>query len=244
MIGQAGLIQQLKKTTAQSILITGPAHWGKKTLLRELFQGNESVYEVSGNAAAFREALERIYSTMRSTVYLVPDIDKGNATIQNLLLKVLEEPPKAATFYLTASGQVLPTIVSRCVSYRMEPYKDTHAELGGLQARPALIGMYQSPGQLALINIEGIENLTQFLQELRKSLDEGATLAFILKQARNIQRLITDLNLTQDGYLLIVKHIFGDTPALEWLRAQPNDALRYIRTEYFMRLWLERQVVA
>ena len=243
MIGQAKLLHDLKCVKAQSVLITGPAHWGKKTLLRELFQTEESVFEINGNAATFRDALERIYSTVRSTVYLIPDIDKMNATVQNLLLKVLEEPPSSARFFLTASKAILPTITSRCVVYRMQPYAETNSELGGISARPAVLGMFKSPGECALIDIEGIENLIQFLTVIRDGLGQGITLANTLKQAKNIHRLIADLNLSQEGLLLILKGVFGDTDALAWLRQQPNDSLRYARTAYFMQEWLGRQMV-
>ena len=90
MIGQAQLIADLQKTQAKSVLITGPKHWGKKTLLRELFKNEESIYEITGNAATFRESIERIYQTARPTIYLIPDLDKCNQTVQNILLKVLE----------------------------------------------------------------------------------------------------------------------------------------------------------
>lgn len=240
MIGQNIVIQQLQRCNAKSILLTGPAHWGKKTLLRELFQNDESVYEISGNAAAFRESIERVYSTMRETTYIIPDVHNCNATVQNLLLKVLEEPPKAARFYLTASGPILPTITSRCVSYRMQPYSE--GDLGRLRSKPELIGLFQSPGQLALLNLEGVENLIQILKQIKASLDEGHTLAFVLKLAKNIHRSITDIGITHEAYIILLQAIFGDTPALTWLRAQPKDALRYLRAEYFMRVWLERQV--
>lgn len=244
MLGQTRIIEQLKSTKARSVLVTGPAHWGKKTLLRELFKNEESVYEISGNAATFREALDRIYQTARPTVYLIPDIDKTNATIQNVLLKVLEEPPLSARFYLTASGSVLPTITSRCVTYRMEPYKDTNAELGGLNAPPCLLGMFHSPGELAMLNVPGIDSVVQQLCDIKNNLASGCTLAFALKLTRDLNRSLHEVGLSHEALLILIREVIGESPALDWLRSLPEDSVRYARTQYVMKLWLEREVLS
>lgn len=41
-------------------------------------------------------------------------LDKANAQVQNMLLKVLEEPPTGTRFVLAAERRPLPTVVSRC----------------------------------------------------------------------------------------------------------------------------------
>lgn len=240
MIGQEEVIAKLKTTKARSVLLTGPAHWGKKTLLRELFQKTESVYEITGNAAVFRETIDRIYQTVRPTIYLIPDIDRCNATIQNVLLKVLEEPPKSARFFLTASGAVLPTIVSRCVVYRMEPYDVS--VLSHLEATSQIRGMFHSPGERFLLDVPGIENIIHQMDEVKLLLTNRATLAAILKKVREFNRVFQDSNLTQDAFLLLAHGIYGENEALDWLRSQPQDAVKYVRTAYFMKLWLEMEV--
>lgn len=243
MIGQQTLISQLTRTQARSVLITGPAHWGKKTLLREFFRKEESVYEITGNANAFREAVDRIYQTVRPTVYLIPDIDKANLTIQNLLLKVLEEPPLSARFFLTASGAILQTITSRCVTFHLEPYKDTHAELGGIATDPAVLGMFRSPGEAQLINLPNISTVTTLMQQIKTLLDQKSSLALVLKQGKELNKAIAATGLTQEGYILLSQHIFGETYATDWLRQQPDDSVKYARMAYLMKLWVERQLV-
>lgn len=242
MIGQVKVIENLKKTKAKSVLLTGPPHWGKKTLLRELFSKEESVYEITGNASVFRESVDRIYQTVRPTIYLIPDVDKANQTVQNLLLKVLEEPPMSARFFLTASGSVLPTIVSRCVTYRMEPYKDTNSELGGLQAPACILGMFRSPGQLHQLKVDGIEEVVNSLIAVRNDFD-SRTLANVLLSVKAFHKQFANTALTQDAFLLLVHHVFGTSDSLDWLRQQPQDSVKYVRTAYFMKLWVERQVL-
>ena len=243
MIGQAELILKLRKTTAKTVLITGPAHWGKKTLLRYIFKNDESVYEVSGNAATFRETLERIYQTVRPTTYLIPDIDKANQTIQNMLLKILEEPPASARFFLTASGPILQTITSRCVSFRMQPYKDVHEELGGLQCPVQLIGMFNSPGELQLINFPEVADIIFALVEMKTDI-ETRSLAVVLKSCKNLNWKLKEAAVTPDAFLILARNVFGDSQSIAWLRSQPEDAVQQVRAQFFMNLWIERQVLA
>lgn len=55
-------------------------------------------------------------------VYILADADCMNASAQNALLKILEEPPSYAVFILTASSKsaMLETILSRCVAVTLE----------------------------------------------------------------------------------------------------------------------------
>ena len=60
-IGQEKLIESLSSTNARAMLIQGPAHSGKKTLIRKLYKDlGLYVYEVSGTVSDFRETLEFI----------------------------------------------------------------------------------------------------------------------------------------------------------------------------------------
>ena len=91
-IGQENLIQDLSKTNARAILIQGPAHFGKKTLIRQLYKDlGLYVYEVSGSVSDFRQTLEFIKTQTNPIMYLIPDVDRLHPGIQNLLLKILEE---------------------------------------------------------------------------------------------------------------------------------------------------------
>lgn len=55
-------------------------------------------------------------------VFLVPEADTMNASAQNALLKVLEEPPPYAAFLLMGKnpGSFLETVRSRCVELRVQ----------------------------------------------------------------------------------------------------------------------------
>jgi len=59
-------------------------------------------------------------------VVIIDAVDEMNRTAANTLLKILEEPPTQTVFFLIthSSGQVLPTIRSRCVKLRLSPLTD------------------------------------------------------------------------------------------------------------------------
>lgn len=56
-------------------------------------------------------------------VYILPRADEMLAAAQNALLKTLEEPPEYAVILLLAksTSTLLPTILSRCVTLRLQP---------------------------------------------------------------------------------------------------------------------------
>lgn len=62
-------------------------------------------------------------SEARSKVFLIRHAHQMNASAQNALLKLLEEPPSYAFFVLTAEnpGGLLPTILSRCTQFALSP---------------------------------------------------------------------------------------------------------------------------
>jgi len=66
------------------------------------------------------------YSSDRR-IFIIQDADLMTVPAQNALLKTLEDGPKHAVFILLAqnSGAFLPTIISRCVIYKIPPLVDT-----------------------------------------------------------------------------------------------------------------------
>lgn len=74
----------------------------------------DQVREVVADAQVMPNEAER-------KVYIFDDADSMNASAQNALLKLLEEPPASAAFVLCVPGEaaLLPTIRSRCVTLRI-----------------------------------------------------------------------------------------------------------------------------
>lgn len=241
MIGQSDLIERLRRSRARTILITGPAHFGKKTLIRELLSKEESVFEVTGSSNEFRDAVERICTTVRPTSYIIPDLDTRHPTVQNMLLKVIEEPPLNSRFYITASGTILPTIVSRCVSYRVAAY--TKEQLASVDVADWCRSYGNSPGQLALLNNTSLSDVVLKLKEFQEKMASNQnSLAWYLKEYRFVDKAWRDTGVNHDVFILIASKLFGErSQAVAWLRQQPNDSSRYVRSQFILKYWLERQ---
>lgn len=63
----------------------------------------------------------------RYKIYIMNEAEKMNQAAQNALLKTLEEPPEYVVIILltTNADEMLPTILSRCVTLQMRPVSDS-----------------------------------------------------------------------------------------------------------------------
>ena len=125
MIGQSRLlynieVMRLEGKFPQFALFVGPAGSGKKTLIREKFEG---VYAEDNKVDTIRQVISMVYK-MTDTTFIFTDIDDMSLAAKNALLKVVEECPNNNKFIMTAENEdnVLETIRSRAVIFRMEEY--------------------------------------------------------------------------------------------------------------------------
>ncbi|MDR0903200.1 MAG: DNA polymerase III subunit [Ruminococcus sp.] len=80
-----------------------------------------------------REITEDCYIKPNDTdrkIYIFPDFENTDVVSQNLLLKVVEEPPGGAVFIFTVTdtSKILPTILSRAVVVNVFPAAESEAE--------------------------------------------------------------------------------------------------------------------
>ena len=93
-------------------------------------------------------------------VYIFRDCRKMSAITQNMLLKLIEEPPDHAYFIFTAESkyEFLPTIISRCVCFGVSPCTEEEAEqslLGsGFKDSPMFSGRIHGKGPRYCPSIE------------------------------------------------------------------------------------------
>src|SRR6202790_4064146 len=66
----------------------------------------------------------------RRRVFIIDEADTMRWDVQNVFLKILEEPPGSATLILTAPSpySLLPTIVSRCLQFHFAPLPTAEVE--------------------------------------------------------------------------------------------------------------------
>src|SRR5215470_5966021 len=100
----------------------------------------------------------------RRRVFIFDGADTMRWEVQNVLLKILEEPPGSATFILTAPSpySLLPTILSRCMQFHFAPLATAEVERilkeksdkSPAQIRQAAQLSEGSPGLALEMNIE------------------------------------------------------------------------------------------
>ena len=127
MIGQEKILNKLKSytitTLPKNLLFLGPYGSGKHTIAREVakYYGVD-IIELS--AANFEDEKLIEYQQDPLDKFYVIDLDTFLLTQQNKFLKFVEEPGLHVFTVLTASSEnsVLPTILNRCIKYRLEDY--------------------------------------------------------------------------------------------------------------------------
>jgi replication-associated recombination protein RarA len=249
-IGQEKLIESLSKTNARAMLIQGPAHSGKKTLIRKLYKDlGLYVYEVSGTVSDFRETMEFIKTQTKPIMYLIPDVDRLHPGIQNLLLKILEEPPMRARFCLTASNSILPTIKSRCVCYTMEPYTPEQIQALLCDSERAVVQKYvgvishavTTPGQLYLLvgwaNYSVLSDMIDQMLDIQSSITQP--LAVVLNKANMLSRFMKENTVDFYMFYLLARGIHSDTVSYNILTQNLYELDRYIMCYFYAELWKE-----
>lgn len=128
-------------------------------------------------------------------ICIIDAADDMNRTAANALLKILEEPPARALFFLVSHtpGRLLATIKSRCVTLNLRPLDladfsevlGAHLNAGEMPGEPDLTTLAElcggGPGQaLALIRGKGWDTFKTFnrLLERLPDLDAGACASF------------------------------------------------------------------
>lgn len=249
-VGQEELIASLRNTNARAILVHGPAHSGKKTLIRGLFKEEGLyVYEVSGSIGDFRDTIEFIKTQTNPMMYLIPDVDRLHPGVQNLLLKILEEPPMKARFCLTASNSILPTIRSRCICYSMQPYTleqikstlpDSVLSLF-MNSAPEVRQAVASPGQVQSLYgwgkpevvLELIEKMTSMKSNLKEPL------AFVLFQANELMKFIKENNVDMYTFYLLARGLYSEYSSYQILSQNLYELDRYYACYFYSELWKE-----
>jgi len=95
-----------------ALLVTGPG--AGKVVLDAFAERHWAHWWSAINAAAAREIIDEAWLASDGERVTVLDMDGASVQVQNMLLKVLEEPPAGNRFVLTAAGPLLETVESRC----------------------------------------------------------------------------------------------------------------------------------
>ena len=140
-------------------------------------EGKLEGYTVKIARSVIKDAIVKPNNETGRKVYIFRDCRKMSTTTQNMLLKLIEEPPDHAYFIFTAESkyEFLPTIISRCVCFGVSPCTEEESEQALLES-----GFESSDVKAAVRCFHGnIGMCTEYISdtELRKRVDLTKRLA-------------------------------------------------------------------
>lgn len=135
MIGQKELRQRISDMVSENVfpqfaMIVGEEGSGKKTLVKEIEKlWPEKYWLQDVSVDTIRKMITQAYKCTGKMLYIIPDAHRMSPQAKNALLKIVEEPPKFATFIMTVSYEqtILGTLKSRGTIFQMNRY--SRAEL-------------------------------------------------------------------------------------------------------------------
>lgn len=122
-------------------------------------------------------------------VYFIPGFDTAVAAAQNVMLKIVEEPPPHVVFIMTAESKekILPTILSRAITVNIPPASEEDCKKALAEA-----GISERDAENAVSLFGG--NIGKCLQYLK---DDGAKML-----PETVQTIVSAM-LAKDEYLLL-----------------------------------------
>lgn len=148
----------------QVMLLEGKIGCGKHTLVQELStQLNIEVIDITNKVEL--DTINEIILEPIKYLYLV-DVSQISIREQNILLKLLEEPPVNCYIVLLCTGrnEVLPTVLNRCQYYSFNPY--TQEELKQFTEDESIIEYVDTPGLIKELSKYDIQSLVQLCEKI------------------------------------------------------------------------------
>lgn len=156
-----------------TFIITGPKGSGKTELAKWITNSLEAPMYVPDDLKidSIRQLNEDSRTISSPKVYLLDSCETMTMQAQNALLKLAEEPPENAYIIMTVqdSGTLLPTIISRSVTFRMGGY--TRQELMLFTKNEELLDMAGNPGTIIRMKETLYEELLKHCRKVVDNID-------------------------------------------------------------------------
>lgn len=154
-------------TMPRCIIISGSRGCGKRTTAEYIAEAlNMDIRWVGNKVGDVRDLLSDCRSLSNPTLYVFVGADEMSLSAKNSLLKVTEEPPNNVYFIIPLEdiSNTLPTIQSRSIHIRMEPY--TKDELRQFGATDDCLQYATTPGEVTELLEIGVDNLVEYVDKV------------------------------------------------------------------------------
>ena len=177
MVGQSKLLNRLDNLTLdnmpRSLLLLGEKGCGKHLYL-DLISKKLSLAKLDITDTLSFDYILEIYSRTTPSIYYI-DIDKFTEKKQNVILKLLEEPPVNAYIVLLASDKslLLGTIINRCIVFEFERYSisELSSFIESGDDKSLICEVLTTPGQILSSNIDNIKALQDLCYKIVDKLE-------------------------------------------------------------------------
>lgn len=167
IVGQTKLLEKLNNytliTLPKTLLFLGEDGCGKHTMINYITEKiGLDLVELTDKITA-EQLTEFTYKTT-PTAYLI-NLTNFDEKKQNQFLKFIEEPGEYIFIMLIANSEmgILPTILNRCVKYKLEPYsKEELQEISGSAFDNEWVyKICKTPGQITALNLQTFTDMCQ-----------------------------------------------------------------------------------
>jgi len=170
MIGQDKLITQIDNlsldTFPRTLMLIGEYGSGKHTLCNYISKKLKlNILDITDNISL--ETITEIQETVEPSIYIING-DKISVKEENCILKFLEEPLKNSfIIYLCQNTlNVLPTILSRCILWTLQPYSKNILNTIFPNINPIILEVAHTPGQILEAINSPIEELISIANKI------------------------------------------------------------------------------
>lgn len=162
IIGQTKLLSKIDtmEYLPKTLMFIGPVGCGKHTIAKYISEKfGLDFLEIEESVSA--QDLEDYMHKTIDTLYLI-NLNKFTEKQQNIFLKTIEDPSKAAYFILIANSEagILNTILNRSIKYHLEPYtKEQIEQIANTTVNELAFKIFQTPGKLLNLTEKSFQDI-------------------------------------------------------------------------------------
>ena len=155
-------------TFPRTVLFMGESGSGRHSIIN--YAASKLGFEITDITDSISlDTVNEIYMTTQLHGYTI-DIDSISIKEQNVILKLLEEPPVTSFIFLLSSSMVLSTVLNRCYVIKMNTYSKDELEefVEDKDNKHLILAVANTPGQVMEFQKENFSEMYLFANKIFK----------------------------------------------------------------------------